>query len=338
MQLANTTVVNIDLNDPMLVYVLVGIFFLVIIVSLNGFSYATAEFYNVTIPKGAGNPSFDPQFKKDLFSDQWYLPTKFTISANDIVTWTNHDQEKHSVTSGESSGRAGVSGNPGKPDGIFDSGLFGIGQNWSYKFTQAGTFPYFCSIHPWMYGIVVVEDIPNYPHDAEGNKLKFPLMTVSGDRKYHNGLYWDPQVIKTGQQVLFTLDFFDKFGSNKLHFVTYDFVLIQNGKEIHRSNGYSENGSDLKYFVFSEPGPVRIRFENIGGDKFGVSEFSTIVYEGESQVEANAIISKNKGEPYIYQVSLWLILAAPAILIIGVILTLKKSRTTSRTYKRSTPI
>lgn len=319
-------------------FVHTAILFLVIITSLIGSSYAMAESYDVVIPKGAGNPSFDPQFKKDLFSDQWYLPTKLTISANDTVRWTNQDQEKHSVTSGESSGRAGVSGEPGKPDGIFDSGLFGMGQSWSYKFAQAGTFPYFCSIHPWMYGIIVVENIPNYPHDAEGNRVKFPLMTVSGDRKYHNGLYWNPPVIKTGQQVLFTLDFFDKFGSTKLHFVTYDFVLIQNGKEIHRSNGYSENGSDLKYFVFSEPGPVKIRFENIGGGKFSVSEFSTMVYEGESQVQANAIISKNKGEPVIYQASLWVILAAPAILVIGAVLTIKRSRARPRPHERSTPV
>lgn len=299
--------------------------FAIIFITSMSFAYASAESnYTVTIPKGAGNPSFDPQFKRDLFSDQWYIPTKITISINDTVIWINQDQEKHSVTSGESSGRAGVSGELGKPDGLFDSGLFGIGESWSYKFATSGTFPYFCSIHPWMYGIVVV-GIPDYPHDAEGNRLKFPLMTISGDRNYHNGLYWNPPVIKTGEQVLFTLDFFDKFGSTKLHFVTYDFVLIQNGKEIHRSNGYSENGSDLKYFVFTESGPVKIRFENIGGDRFSVSEFSTMVYEGDSEARVDAIISQNKGEPILYQASLWLILSAPAILIIGIIWTIKKN-------------
>ena len=337
-RLANTTIINIEFQRSIFVRTLVIVLFLAIITILIGSSHVNAESYDVVIPKGAGNPSFDPQFKKDPFSDQWYLPTKITVSTNDTVTWTNQDQEKHSVTSGESSGRAGISGKSGKPDGIFDSGLFGMEQSWSYKFTQPGTFPYFCSIHPWMYGIIIVESIPNYPHDAEGNKVQLPMMALSSDGKYHNGLYWDPQVIKTGQQVLFTLDFFDKNGITKLHFITYDFVIIQNGREIHRSNGYSENGSDLKYFVFSEPGPVRIRFENIGGDKFSVSEFSTIVYKGESQAQANAIISKNKGEPVIFLTSLWIIVSAPAILVISVILTFKKSRLMSRTYKRSTPI
>jgi len=320
------------------VYVLIGMVFF-LMVGAYGFLYASAESFDVVIPNGAGNPSFDPQFKKDPFLDQWYLPIKITVSANDTVTWTNRDQENHSVTSGESSGRAGISGKSGNPDGVFDSGLFGMGQSWSYKFTQPGTFPYFCSIHPWMYGIVIVEGIPNYPQDAEGNKVQMPVMTISSDRKYHNGLYWDPKVIKTGQQVLFTLDFFDKNGITKLHFITYDFVIIQNGKEIHRSNGYSENGSDLKYFAFSDPGPIRIRFENIGGDKSSVSEFSTIVYAGDPQAKANAIISKNKGEPVIYLTSIWIIIAAPPILVIGVIVLLKKSRGPSRKMQtRSTPI
>lgn len=78
-----------------------------------------------------------------------------------------------------------------------------------------------------MYGIVVVEGTPDYPQDAEGNQMTFPLMTISSDRKYHNGLYWDPQVLKTGKQVLFTLDFFDKTGVNKLHYVTYDLSLFK---------------------------------------------------------------------------------------------------------------
>src|SRR5574342_127201 len=90
-------------------------FFIIIIISMT-FNFATANSeYQVTIPKGAGNPSFDPQFKKDMFLDQWYLPTKLAISTNDTVTWTNLDQEKHSVTSGQSSGREGVTGKSGIP-------------------------------------------------------------------------------------------------------------------------------------------------------------------------------------------------------------------------------
>jgi hypothetical protein len=176
-----------------------------------------------------------------------------------------------------------------------------------------------------MYGVIVVEgQIPTYPHNAAGYQLKLPAMTVSVDKKYHNGLYWDPVVLKTGEQVLFTIDFFKIDGATKLHAFEYDFVLVQNGKEIHRSNGFSEGGSDTKYFVFTEPGPLKIRLENLGKDSSSVSEFDTVVYGDSATLSADAIISQNKGEPVIYQVSLWVILAAPAILIAGIIWTIKK--------------
>lgn len=289
-------------------------------------SHASAESNYVEIPKGAGNPSYDPQFKKDLFTENWYIPTKLTISVNDTVTWVNHDSDRHTITSGQSVGRAGgVTGTPGISFGIFDSGLFGMNESWSYKFMRPGTFQYFCTIHPWMYGVIVVEgQIPTYPHDASGHHLKLPAMTVSMDNKYHNGLYWNPTVIKTGEQILFTIDFFKIDGSTKLHGLEYDFVLIQNGKEIHRSNGFSEGGSDIKYFVFAEPGPLKIRLENMGNDKFSTSEFDTVVYGNSTKLSADAIISKNKGEPIIYQGSLWVILTAPVILIIGILWLMKK--------------
>lgn len=306
------------------IFVIVVLFLVFSAFSFLGHAFAESNY--VEIPKGAGNPSYDPQFKKDLFTENWYVPTKLTISVNDTVTWINHDSDTHTVTSGQSVDRAeGVTGTPGLSFGIFDSGLFGMNESWSYKFMRPGTFQYFCTIHPWMYGVIVVEgQIPTYPHDAAGRRLKLPVMTVSMDNKYHNELYWSPAVIKTGEQILFTLDFFKIDGSTKLHALEYDFVLIQNGKEIHRSNGFSEVGSDTKYFVFTEPGPLKIRLENMGKDKFGTSEFDTIVYGDSVNLSADAIISKNKGEPIIYQGSLWLILIAPVVLIIGILWMMKK--------------
>jgi len=269
---------------------------------------AQSSSFTVTIAKGAANPSFDPQIKDR--PAEWYTPTKLTVKVNDTVTWVNEDTEKHTVTSGESSGRTGfVQGDLGKSYGIFDSGLFETGQKWSYTFTVPGTYQYFCTIHPWMFGIVVVEgtadDLPDYPVDAKGNTVSFPVESQSSDGKYHTGLYWSPVVLRTGEQVTFTNDFFDSGGNNKLHLLKYDFVLVQNGKEIHRSSGFSEGGSDIKYFAFSEPGAVSIRFENLGGDKNSSSEFSTIVYPGKSGISADAIISSNKVDATIIQTSIY---------------------------------
>jgi len=42
------------------------------------------------------------------------------------------------------------------PDNIFDSGLFGPGRSYSYKFEEIGHYPYFCLVHPWMAGTIIV--------------------------------------------------------------------------------------------------------------------------------------------------------------------------------------
>ncbi|HXV38531.1 MAG TPA: plastocyanin/azurin family copper-binding protein [Nitrosopumilaceae archaeon] len=292
------------------------IFFIILIVYSGSITNAVGVSYTVIIPKGAANPDFDPQLTQDR-TEERYVPTKLIILVNDTVTWLNEDIEKHTVTSGESSGRFGFTkGEMGKPDGLFDSGLFEPSKTWSHTFTNAGTFQYFCTIHPWMYGAVIVEaDIPDYPHDAEGNKITLPVMTLSSDKKYHNGVYWSPIVIKTGEQVTFTNDFFDKNGFTKLHLLEYDFVLIQNGKEIHRSLGYSENGSDVKYFVFLETGPLTIRFENMGADKNSYVEFNTIVYPGKSDIPVDVKISSDKIQPVIYQVVMFGLIGAAAVMV-----------------------
>jgi plastocyanin len=41
--------------------------------------------------------------------------------------------------------------------GIFDSGSFKPGQTWAHTFANPGTFTYFCTIHPWMDGVVTVQ-------------------------------------------------------------------------------------------------------------------------------------------------------------------------------------
>jgi len=62
----------------------------------------------------------------------------------------NGDAMIHSVTSGESDGTAGT------PDGRFDSGFLEPGDTFTFTFTEAGTYPYFCLPHPFMTGTITV--------------------------------------------------------------------------------------------------------------------------------------------------------------------------------------
>lgn len=70
-----------------------------------------------------------------------FVPATLTVKRGDTVTWTNHDEEPHTVAAN---------------DGSFRSP--GMGANGTYNFTfgTPGTFDYICSIHPFMHGTVVV--------------------------------------------------------------------------------------------------------------------------------------------------------------------------------------
>jgi len=68
------------------------------------------------------------------------------IPAGATVVWRNLDDIEHTVTSGV----------PGAPDGRFDSGNFGLNQEFRFTFSEPGEYPYFCNRHSHMTGKVIV--------------------------------------------------------------------------------------------------------------------------------------------------------------------------------------
>lgn len=114
---------------------------LVVIAVLISGCYQPSTVINATVqqqggetPAAAGNTV---EIKNFAFS-----PVTITISKGQTVTWTNMDSAPHTVTS---------------TSGIFDSGSIGNGQTFSYTFNTAGTFEYYCTIHPSMpHGEVIV--------------------------------------------------------------------------------------------------------------------------------------------------------------------------------------
>src|SRR5580658_498064 len=79
------------------------------------------------------------EVKIDNFS---FGPEALTVAVGTTVTWTNRDDIPHTVVS---------------TDGVFKSKVLDTDEKFSYTFAKAGTFRYFCSIHPKMTGKVVVQ-------------------------------------------------------------------------------------------------------------------------------------------------------------------------------------
>jgi amicyanin len=74
-----------------------------------------------------------------------FNPAILTVKVGTTVTWTNMDAVPHTVTSKTPSPEA------------FNSGMLQQGQNFSHTFTQWGTYSYFCTVHTYMSGKVIVE-------------------------------------------------------------------------------------------------------------------------------------------------------------------------------------
>lgn len=79
------------------------------------------------------------EVKIDNFS---FGPAVLTVAVGTTVTWVNHDDIPHTVVSS---------------DGAFKSKVLDTDEKFSFTFSKAGSYPYFCSIHPKMTGKVVVQ-------------------------------------------------------------------------------------------------------------------------------------------------------------------------------------
>ena len=88
---------------------------------------------------GSASPGCEPEC---------YDPSTVTISAGGTVTFVNSDTAPHTVTSGNATDG---------PDGVWDSSLIMIDMSYSVTLDNPGTYDYFCMVHPWMQGIVIVE-------------------------------------------------------------------------------------------------------------------------------------------------------------------------------------
>lgn len=257
-----------------------------LIVLLTGESNqsAFAENMTVTIPRGAANPNFDTP------TWQWFSPSVVTVNVGDTVTWVNNDTEIHTVTSGKGVTRIQfvTSNNVGTPNGLFESDPFKPGETWSHTFTEPGVFHYYCSIHPWMNGAVVVsQNIPDTPTDAAGNPItSWPIIAYTLDKQYEADLSWEPHVILTGEKITFPFQIYDPGTSKILRGTSYEFVIEQNGKQLLRSKGQTGTGGDYRVFVFNEPGTATFMLENIG-DRGLSAEFTTIVYQNPNKTNTN---------------------------------------------------
>ena len=113
---------------------------------------AFADHDEVTIENAAGSstPGCEPEC---------FIPSTVTIKADTEVTWHNGDTAAHTATSGHPDLGPGCDANGCDGPG-WDTSLIMAGGSFTHSFEDfdQGTYPYFCMVHPWMMGTIIIED------------------------------------------------------------------------------------------------------------------------------------------------------------------------------------
>ena len=121
---------------------LVVLLAIVSMVAIAPNAFAMHHMQTVTNALGSSTPGCEET------ADGCFIPSPVTIPIGGTVTWDNSDNAAHTATAGSAEDG---------PSGVWDSSLIMAGGSFSFTFEEAGSYDYFCMVHPWMAGLVIVE-------------------------------------------------------------------------------------------------------------------------------------------------------------------------------------
>ena len=144
-------------------------FFVLFALAVGVGSPAFADHSEVTVAAadGSGAPGCEET------DEGCYIPSTATVDVGGVVIFTNPDTAAHTYTSG----------NPGDgPDGVFDSSLVMAGGSFEWSPSTVGQQSYFCMVHPWMQGVIIVQEVGAAEDDGDdGDNHDYDLQCKSYD-------------------------------------------------------------------------------------------------------------------------------------------------------------
>jgi plastocyanin len=149
---------------------LFGVLALVVILAIAQPAFAATG--QVTINKGAGNTA------GKCTATSCFNTNVVNINVGDTVTWTNADSVPHTASYDDGNLSDSSVGS------VWDSSMIKAGATYtSPAFTTAGTFSYFCEVHPWMAGQVIVGAAGAMSHSGSGNTGTSNMTGMTGNQK-----------------------------------------------------------------------------------------------------------------------------------------------------------
>ena len=194
---------------------------------------AFADHTEVTIETAAGSGAPGCE----LTAEGCYIPNTATVDVGGVVIFSNTDTAAHTFTSGDPT-------MPETVQALFDSSLVMAGSTYEWSPTEAGEVPYFCMVHPWMKGLIIVQEAGADDHGDD--MMTDELMVTITDSE-----------VLGGTQV--ELEF------SELH-VNYEIIATQNGEEIFSETAHAMEHTATHQIdaVGSDANPIDIEIVSLG--------------------------------------------------------------------------
>ena len=209
------------------------------IVAMTPAAFADHSEVTIEAAMGSGAPGCEET------AEGCYIPSTATVDVGGKVIMSNPDTAAHTFTAG--------SPNDG-PSGEFDTGLIMAGGMYEYSPDTVGEIPYFCMVHPWMQGLIIVqeveaeeevhdEDMMDDHGDDEGD-----MMHTEGDATA-TGMLSDGTVVSiwtsaptAGEMMEISVEFEDA------EHVNHDMMVTQNGEDVlHDEGAHHHDGQRRAY-------------------------------------------------------------------------------------------
>ncbi len=200
------------------------------IVAMTPAAFADHAEVTIEAASGSGAPGCE------LTAEGCYIPNTATVDVGGVVIFSNTDTAAHTFTSGDPT-------MPETVQALFDSSLVMAGSTYEWSPTEAGDVPYFCMVHPWMKGLIIVQEAGA---DDHGDTMTDELMVTIIDSE-----------VLGGTQV--ELEF------SELH-VNYVITATQNGEEIFSETAHAMEKTATHQIdaVGSDENPIDIEIVSLG--------------------------------------------------------------------------
>ncbi len=191
-----------------------------------------------------------------------YTPNTLTVDVGHVITMTNTDgTTPHTFTSGT------VDGFAASPDGIFDSTFLMEGESFELDTTdmEVGEYPYYCSLHVWMQGVLIVQAAAEEEMQMEESMVEDKVV-IEDEVVIEETMMEEVELMVTitnsamGDGTHFDIEF------SEIH-VNYQITATQNGEEIFKEAAHAMEMTGANHHidaVGSDESPIDIEIVSLG--------------------------------------------------------------------------